>query len=165
MELLKRLKLSATALALLVTAACGAQPNIKYEAADCGDKRTLDLKPGDLVDLTDAGKGKSDFNVDENGKIVVPGVSDKITDPNAVDYIIGDPANEHYIVRPVRGGDGDVQIEKVCPVPPATPTPNPTPSEAPVGLRGTGKYAAMAKGFHPGMNSKPAFSKTVFRRF
>ncbi|MFZ6034672.1 MAG: hypothetical protein ACOYUB_00785 [Patescibacteria group bacterium] len=141
--------------------ACGAQPNVKYETSTCGDTRILDLKPGDRVDLTDAGSGKYDFSIDENGDVVVPGVSDKITDPNAVDYIIGDKTKQHYVVKSL-GKDGDVQIEKNCPAPPITPTPNPTPSETPIGIKGTGRYASIPRGFSPGAASKPV---QVFRRF
>lgn len=162
METSSKFKLAGTALVLFLNA-CGAQPNIKYESSSCGDTRILDLKPGDRVDLTDAGEGKFDFSVDDNGNIVVPGVSDKITDPNSVDYIIGDSTNEHYIVRPVRGGDGDVQIEKNCPAPPPTQTPSPTPQfETPTPISGTGKYASIRPGFSPSRSSKPV---QVFRKF
>lgn len=162
MEPLTKLKLSLTALGILLFgSSCGTSPTIKYESTSCGESRTLDLESGDIVDLTDVGD-KNDFEITPDGKINVPGVSDRITDPNAVDYIIGDKNKPpYYIVKSTGTGNGDVRIERTCPIPPATPTPQPSATPFSYLGKGSGRLASLS-GFHPDVrSSKPV---QVFRR-
>jgi hypothetical protein len=165
MESLTKLELTfTTALGILIFASsCSTPtPTIKYENTSCDESRILDLEPGDIVDLTDVGN-KNDFIITLDGKIYVPGVSNKITDPNAVDYIIGDKDKPpYYVVKSTGTGNGDVSIKKVCPIKPATPTPQPSPTPYSYLGKGSGKLASLPPGFHPNVKaSKPV---RVFRR-
>lgn len=138
-----------------------ANPNIEHELTDCGKTRTLDLEPGDVVNLTDAGSGKSDFLITDDGKIFVPDVSNKVTNPDAVDYIIGEKNKPHYVVKSTGQGNGDVTITKVCPAP-VTPTPTPTP-EATSFSRDPQRFAGVDRHFHAAKAPHQAFGQ-VFRR-
>lgn len=157
MDRLKRSKLVTTLLALIFTAAaCGPKPPvISYENKNCNDPRILDLEPGDVVDVSDAG-GKSDFEITEDGTIFVPDVSDQILDPNAVDYRIGKKDKDHYIVKSTRKGNGDVQITRVCPAP-ATPTP--TPESTPFSFKGPQRLTGINSAFHRGKTMSQAFAQ------
>ncbi|MBW7960671.1 hypothetical protein H3C65_04260 [Patescibacteria group bacterium] len=137
--------------------ACGPKdPTIKFQNANCNDPRVLDLEPGDVVDISDVGE-KSDFEITADGIIYVPGVSDRLTDPKATDYIFGEKDKPHYIVKSTGNGNGDVEVKRVCPTPPK-PTPTPT---KPSSLHGSQRYAAMAPNFHPGKASKSVFSGRI----
>lgn len=160
LEVTKKYGPRVTGLFLLtyISVACGAKPNIIFEFTNCGDTRGLELAPGDLIDLTDVGKG-IDFQIDENGRVIPP--SDKnfgVTKPGQ-EYWIGNRKKPYYVVTdqgdPNSNGLTDVKIQKVCPV---NPTSTPQPSETPTSLlRGTGRLAAQVnRGFHPGPASKPA---------
>lgn len=156
METGTKIKLFFTALGVFFFGvACGTKPNISHEFANCGGTRILDLEPGDVVDLTDAGKGNSDFSITSEGKIFVPDVSDKITDPNAVDYIIGEKDENHYVVKSTNSGNGDVKVTKVCPAP-ATPTPTLEPASF---LRGSQKFAGVNPAFHHGKAINKPFAQ------
>jgi len=165
MEPLTRFKLTFTAaLGLFTISACsGVSPTIKYESTGCDETRTLDLKLGDIVDITDVGN-KADFEITGSGGINVPKVSDKITKPDEVDYIIGDKNKPpYYIIKSTGTGNGDVQIEKTCPVQPATPTPKPTSTPYSYLGKGSGRLASMPSGFHTDVrSSKPV---RTFRGF
>ena len=144
-----------------IGAACGAQPNIKFEMTNCGGVRELELAHGDLVDLTDA-KPKINFQIDEAGRVIPP--YDKyfgVTKPG-LQYRFGDLEETHYIITDQGDPDGDgltnIEIEKVCP---AKSTPSPQPQETPTGLlKGTGKYTSNPRGLDT-RNSKPAFQSRV----
>jgi len=150
-----------------IGAACGAQPNIKFEMTDCGGVRGLELKPGDVVDLGDVGP-EVNFKIDNDGRIV-PSSKDifGVTDPGQ-EYWFGDREKPYYLVRdqgdPDSNGLTNIEIEKVCP---PKSTPSPQPSETPIGfLKGNVRSVVQAdRGFNPGKDvSKPARNFPVFRR-
>lgn len=142
---------------LFALTGCATNPTIEYKINKCDESRKLDLKPGDTVNLTDVG-GSIDLKITSEGTIWVPGVSDRITNPNAVDYIIGDPNKPYYIVRSTQEDD-DVIVEKVCPIKP-TPTPQTSPTPVSHLGKGTGKLASLPRGFNPDLrNSKPVLNE------
>ncbi len=161
METATKLRLLATAIGVIaVGVACTTpDPTISVEIAICGDTRTVDLKPDDVVNLSDVGKGKSDFTITSDGKVNVPGVSNKITNPNAVDYIIGEADKPHYIVKSTGKGGGDVTITKVCPAPPPD---EPSPTLEPFG-KGPQRLTGINPHFHVGKAPHQAFGQ-VYRR-
>ena len=138
--------------------ACGTNPNIKFELADCGSVRGLELKPGDVVDLGDVGP-EVNFKIDNDGRIV-PSSKDifGVTDPGQ-EYWFGDREKPYYLVRdqgdPDSNGLTNIEIEKVCP---PKSTPSPQPPVTPTGyLKGPGRLASLPNGFHPNPG-KPALS-------
>ncbi len=148
-----------------IASACGVKPNIMFEMTGCEDVRELGLAPGDTVDLTDIDP-KVNFRIDGDGRIIPP--SDQsfgLTNPGQ-EWWFGDRIKPYYAVTDRGDVDGDgltnIRIEKVCPAP-ATPIPTIQPSETPIGYlgRGTGRFASIPRGFHPGPASKPAVSGRI----